>query len=145
VRPCREPRPPEPAGPAAPPARARQRDAPSRRSGQLAGQPRTWHDSDRAAFRPGDRDLASRAQIHTLAVDRRQQRSASRSSGRAPTADAYVDVLRNVALVGVLGVVPSMRFPSYSLGTRDVRLADVFRILKQRLDFFLYNASVFGR
>ena len=35
-----------------------------------------------------------------------------------------------------------MRFPSFSLGTGDVRLADVFRILKQGLDFFLYNASI---
>jgi hypothetical protein len=57
----------------------------------------------------------------------------------------YIDVLRNVALVGVLDVVVAVRFPSYSLGTRDVSLADVFRILKQGLDFFLYNASVFGR
>ena len=57
----------------------------------------------------------------------------------------YIDVLRNVTLVGVLGVVVAVRFPSYSLGTRDVRLADVFRILKQGLYFFLYNASVFRR
>jgi hypothetical protein len=48
------------------------------------------------------------------------------------------------ALIGVLGVVGPVRFPCYSLGTRDVRLADVFRILKQGLDFFLYNARVFG-
>ena len=52
--------------------------------------------------------------------------------------------LAPVALVGVFAVVVAVRFPSYSLGTRDVRLADVFRILKQGLDFFLYNASVFG-
>ena len=38
----------------------------------------------------------------------------------------------------------SLRFPSFSLGTRDVRLADVFRILKQGLDFFLYNAGILG-
>ena len=38
----------------------------------------------------------------------------------------------------------SLRFPSFCLGTRDVRLADVFRILKQGLEFFLYNASIFG-
>jgi hypothetical protein len=51
---------------------------------------------------------------------------------------------KELALVGVPGVVLPVRFPYYSLGTRDVRLADVFRILKQGLDFFLYNASVFG-
>jgi hypothetical protein len=70
---------------------------------------------------------------------------AFRSSGRAPTPTFYIDVLRNVALVGVLGVVVAVRFPSYFLGTRDVRLADVFRFLKQGLDFILYNASVFRR
>jgi len=37
-----------------------------------------------------------------------------------------------------------LRFPPFSLGTRDVRLADVFRILEQGLDFFLYNASISG-
>ena len=47
-------------------------------------------------------------------------------------------------LVGVPGMGLPLRFPSFSLGTRDVRLADVFRILKQGLDFFLYNASIFG-
>lgn len=56
----------------------------------------------------------------------------------------YLDVLRNVALVVLLGLVVPVRFPSYSLGTRDVSLADVFRILKQGLDFLLYNASIFG-
>ena len=39
-------------------------------------------------------------------------------------------------------MVMPLRFPSFSLGTGDVRLADGFRILKQRLDFFLYNASI---
>ena len=57
----------------------------------------------------------------------------------------FYKCFRIVALVVVLGLVVAVRFPSYSLGTRDVRLADVFRILKQGLDFFLYNASVFGR
>jgi hypothetical protein len=47
-------------------------------------------------------------------------------------------------LVGVPGIAMPLRFPSFSLGTRDVRLADVFRILKQGLDSFLYNASIFG-
>ena len=47
-------------------------------------------------------------------------------------------------LVVVPGMVMPLRFPSFPLGTRDVRLADVFRILKQGLDFFLYNASIFG-
>ncbi len=37
-----------------------------------------------------------------------------------------------------------LSFPPFCLGTRDVRLADVFRILKQGLDFFLYNARIFG-
>jgi hypothetical protein len=55
----------------------------------------------------------------------------------------YIDVLRNVALVGVLVVVVPVRFPPYSFGARDVRLADVFWILKQGLDFFLYNDSIF--
>ena len=40
-------------------------------------------------------------------------------------------------------VIP-LRFPSFSLRPRDVRLADVFRILKQGLEFFLYNAGIFG-
>ena len=47
-------------------------------------------------------------------------------------------------LVGVPGRVMPLRFPSFSLGARDVRLTDVFRILKQGLDFFLYNASILG-
>ncbi len=37
-----------------------------------------------------------------------------------------------------------LRFPSFSFGTRDVRLANAFRVLKQGLDFFLYNAGIFG-
>ena len=40
-------------------------------------------------------------------------------------------------------MVRLLRFPSFSLGTGDVRLADVFRILKQGLEFFLYNAGIF--
>jgi len=46
-------------------------------------------------------------------------------------------------LVVVLGLVMPLRLPSFSFGTSDVRLADVFRILEQGLDFLLYNASVF--
>ena len=35
-----------------------------------------------------------------------------------------------------------LSFPSFFLGTGDVCLADVFRILKQGLEFILYNASI---
>jgi hypothetical protein len=55
----------------------------------------------------------------------------------------YIDALRNVALVGVLVVVVPVRFPPYSFCARDIFLADVFWILKQGLDFFLYNDSIF--
>lgn len=91
--------------------------------------------------------------LHDCAAHDQRSRSQPPASPSAATSSAgypcrvsrcAADVSRNLTLIGVLGVVGRVRFPCHFLGTRDVGLADVFRILKQGLNFFLYDASVFG-